>query len=73
MTDNSYTNWNAMSDEVLIDQIGHFVNHHRMKQNKTLDVLSTEAGISRSTLGLLERGETVTLATLVQSLECQIS
>jgi DNA-binding Xre family transcriptional regulator len=30
--------------------------------------LSHEAGISRSTLSLLERGETVTLATLLQVL-----
>jgi transcriptional regulator with XRE-family HTH domain len=31
-------------------------------------MLSREAGISRSTLSLLERGETVTLATLIQVL-----
>jgi transcriptional regulator with XRE-family HTH domain len=39
-----------------------------LEQNKTQDMLSREAGISRSTLSLLERGETVTLATLIQVL-----
>jgi transcriptional regulator with XRE-family HTH domain len=68
MTDISYINWDTMSDQALIEQIGLFVKHHRLEQNKTQDVLSTEAGISRSTLGLLEHGETVTLATLIQVL-----
>jgi len=39
-----------------------------MEQNKTQDVLANAAGISRSTLSLLERGETVTLATVIQVL-----
>lgn len=57
-----------MSDYALAAHIGAFVKHHRLEQNKTQDVLSHEAGISRSTLSLLERGETVTLATLIQVL-----
>lgn len=39
-----------------------------MEQNKTQEVLAKAAGISRSTLSLLERGETVTLATVIQVL-----
>jgi DNA-binding XRE family transcriptional regulator len=57
-----------MSDKALADQIGTFVKHHRLEQNKTQDELAYTAGISRSTLSLLERGETVTLATLIQVL-----
>lgn len=68
MTDQSYKNWNSMSDNALTMHIGSFVKHHRMEQNKTQDVLANAAGISRSTLSLLERGETVTLATLIQVL-----
>jgi transcriptional regulator with XRE-family HTH domain len=68
MTDISYTNWDSMSDKSLAMQIGTFIKHHRMEQNKTQDVLANTAGISRSTLSLLERGETVTLATLIQVL-----
>ncbi len=64
----SYKNWASMSDRSLSEHIGVFVKHHRMEQNKTQEVLATAAGISRSTLSLLERGETVTLATLIQVL-----
>ncbi len=68
MTDISYKNWNAMSDKALAELVGSFVKHHRIEQNKTQDVLAGAAGISRSTLSLLEKGETVTVATLIQVL-----
>jgi transcriptional regulator with XRE-family HTH domain len=68
MTDISYKNWVVMSDKALAEHIGAFIKHHRMDQNKTQDVLASAAGISRSTLSLLERGEAVTLATLIQVL-----
>jgi transcriptional regulator with XRE-family HTH domain len=68
MTDYSYKDWESMSDKALAEHIGAFIKHHRMEQNKTQDVLSNAAGISRSTLSLLERGETVTLATVIQVL-----
>ena len=68
MTDKSLSNWPAMSDKALAGQIGTFVRHHRLEQNKTQGTLAHEAGISRSTLSLLERGKTVTLATLIQVL-----
>ena len=57
-----------MSDKALIEEIGAFIKHHRLRQNKTQDSVAEEAGISRSTLSLLERGETVTLLTLIQVL-----
>lgn len=57
-----------MSDKALAEQIGAFIKHHRLVQNKTQESLAQAAGISRSTLSLLERGETVTLATLIQVL-----
>lgn len=68
MTDISYNDFDAMNDKALAKHIGDFVKHHRMEQNKTQDMLASAAGISRSTLSLLERGETVTLATLIQVL-----
>lgn len=68
MTDLSYTNWVSMNDKALAEQIGAFIHYHRLDQNKTQDKLANAAGISRSTLSLLERGETVTLATLIQTL-----
>ncbi|MFZ4102431.1 MAG: helix-turn-helix domain-containing protein [Sphingobacterium thalpophilum] len=57
-----------MSDNALSKQIGAFIKHQRMEQNKTQNIVAEAAGISRSTLSLLERGETVTLATLIQVL-----
>lgn len=68
MTDKSFINRASMSDKAVAEQIGAFIRHHRMEMNKTQDTLAAEAGISRSTLSLLERGETVTLATLIQVL-----
>lgn len=66
MTEN--TNWTSMSDQALAAYIGAFVRHHRLEQNRTQDALAHAAGISRSTLSLLERGQTVTLPTLIQVL-----
>lgn len=68
MNDISFNKWNSMSDQSLAIHIGNFIKHHRLGQNKTQDALSHAAGISRSTLSLLERGEPVTLATLIQVL-----
>lgn len=57
-----------MSDKAIVQFIGAFIRHHRMEQNRTQEELAKAAGISRSTLSLLERGETVTVATLIQVL-----
>ena len=68
MSNISYNNWSSMSDTALSETIGAFVKHHRLQQNKTQKEVSKAAGISRSTLSLLERGETVTVSTLIQVL-----
>lgn len=68
MTDKSFKEWASMSDKALAETVGSFVKYHRMVQNKTQDELASAAGISRSTLSLLERGETVTVTTLIQVL-----
>jgi len=68
MTDKAFKYCPSMSDKALVGYIGSFVKHHRMEQNKTQEELATAAGISRSTLSLLERGETVTVTTLIQVL-----
>ncbi|MEQ6118338.1 helix-turn-helix transcriptional regulator [Reichenbachiella sp. MALMAid0571] len=68
MNDNSYTDWNSMSDKALIRMIGTFIQHHRLNQNKSQSDIAKAADISRSTLSLLERGEKVTLNSLIQVL-----
>ncbi len=57
-----------MSDKALTEHVGRFVKEKRLEQNKTQAILAHAAGISRSTLSLLEKGETVTLQTLIQVL-----
>ena len=68
MSDKAYIQWRSMSDIALSKVIGEFVKHHRLKQNKTQNDVAIDAGISRSTLSLLERGETVTIITLLKIL-----
>jgi transcriptional regulator with XRE-family HTH domain len=68
MNEYSFNNWVSMSDKALAETIGAFVKHHRTEQNKTQNELSAAAGISRSTLSLLERGDSVTVTTLIQVL-----
>lgn len=60
--------YNGLSDIQILDKIGAFVKAERIAQQKSQEQLSTEAGISRSTLSLLERGEKVNLITLIQVL-----
>ncbi len=68
MNDNSYTDWVSMSDKSLIKTIGAFAKHHRLNQNKSQSEVAKAAGISRSTLSLLERGEKIALNSLIQVL-----
>ncbi|UZD24091.1 helix-turn-helix transcriptional regulator [Algoriphagus halophytocola] len=60
--------YSTLSDLQIIRQIGDFVKAERVQQQKSQEQLSKEAGISRSTLSLLERGEKVNLITLIQVL-----
>ena len=68
MNDKQYTKWIAMSDIALLQTIGAFVKQHRLSQNKTQEEVAGAANISRSTLSLLEKGEAVTIPTLLQVL-----
>jgi len=68
MNDKSYINWHALSDTALIETIGKFIQHHRLNQNKSQGEVARDAGISRSTLSLLERGEKVSLISVLQVL-----
>lgn len=68
MNEFSYKIWPSMSDEALIQAIGSFVQHQRLNQNRSQDEVAKAAGISRSTLSLLERGEKVSLGSLLRVL-----
>ncbi|RAI88019.1 helix-turn-helix domain-containing protein [Algoriphagus yeomjeoni] len=60
--------YKQLSDLGILQKLGDFVKHHRMEQNRSQEQLAKEAGVSRSTLSLLERGEKVNLITLIQVL-----
>lgn len=68
MTDNSYIKLAASSDTALMKELGTFIKHNRLQQNKTQDELAREAGIVRSTLSLCERGENISLLIFIQLL-----
>ena len=68
MSDASYTDWTSMSDRALINTVGHFIRHNRLSQNKTQGIVARDAGISRSTLSLIERGEKISLSSLIKIL-----
>jgi len=68
MNDLSYNNWYAMSDLDIHRTLGSFIKSHRLEQNISQTDLASRAGISRSTLSLLERGENVALSTLIQAM-----
>lgn len=68
MNEKSYVNWNEMSDKSLMETIGKFIKFHRLNQNKSQNQIASIAGISRSTLSLLERGEKVRIDSIIQVL-----
>ncbi len=68
MNDLSYKNWDSFSDKNLLEKIGHFIQSNRINQNKSQNQVAIEAGISRSTLSLLERGEKVRIDSFIQVL-----
>jgi transcriptional regulator with XRE-family HTH domain len=68
MNDKSYKEWQILSDKSILETIGNFIRSHRLKQNKSQEQVALAAGISRSTLSLLERGDKVRIDSLIQVL-----
>jgi transcriptional regulator with XRE-family HTH domain len=64
----SYSNFKSASDSHYLKLVGKFIKHHRVQLNLSQNETASRAGISRSTLSLLERGQTVRLDTLIQIL-----
>lgn len=59
-------NYKANSDKSILDKIGEFVKHSRLKTNKTQAQLAADAGINRSTLIVLENGGGANMLTFIQ-------
>jgi transcriptional regulator with XRE-family HTH domain len=64
----SYKITQNLSDKAILELIGRFIKKTRLRQGWSQDQVAQRAGMSRSTLSLLERGEPVTLLTLIQVL-----
>lgn len=58
----------AFSDTAILRNIADFVKQTRLFQNKTQQQLADEAGINRSTLAQLEKGNNFSVITLIEVL-----
>jgi transcriptional regulator with XRE-family HTH domain len=60
--------WYSMSDKGILILIGQFIQESRLQQNKTQQQVADFAGINRSTVGQIEKGNGGTLLSLLQVL-----
>lgn len=65
---NTNKKYTQMSDGSIVAQIGKFIKHTRVQQNKTQAQLAEMAGLNRWTLSQIENGESITLSSLIQIL-----
>lgn len=68
MTENYDIDYDAMNDERLISLVGNFIKHHRIEKNIDQADLAKDAGISRSTLSLMENGKPVMFPSIIRVL-----
>lgn len=68
MNDMSYNKIYAQSDEAIVMQLCGFLKKTRIEQKLSQQQLATNAGISRSTLSLIERGTAPSMDTLIKLL-----
>jgi len=68
MMETSNILWQAMNDGAIVENIGTFIKHCRLEQNKTQSQLAFEAGINRSTVVLFESGKSFGLLTMIRLL-----
>ena len=66
--ENSSTNWVQLSDLAIVKQIGDYIRHTRLQQNKTQTDLAEKSGLNRSTISQIEKGDSITLSSLIQIL-----
>ena len=55
--ENININWNELSDNAVLEQIGRFVQQSRLHQNKSQQQVADAAGVNRSTLSQIENGK----------------
>lgn len=57
-----------MSDITIVNSIGSYIKHHRLAQNKTQAQIATAAGVNRWTVSQIEKGNAISLLSLIQIL-----
>lgn len=60
------------TDSNLVAEIGKYIKHHRLRQNKTQEDLATHSGVKRLTLSKIENGgafNAITMIKLFRSLD----
>lgn len=65
---NTNKNWKAMTDAAIIREIGAYIKHQRLQQNKTQATIARQAGLNRWTISQVENGEAISLQSLIQIL-----
>lgn len=60
--------WYRMSDPAILEILGNFIQKTRLSRNKTQQAVSEIAGINRSTLVQIEKGNGSTLLSFIQVL-----
>ena len=60
--------WVAMTDDAILKQIGQFLKSQRILKNKTQAQIAEASGVNRYTIGKIEKGDSVTLSTMIQVL-----
>ena len=58
--------WHGMSDKAIIRDIGKRIRQMRLNKNISQKTLSEKIGIHRVTLSKIERGQQISLLTLIQ-------
>ncbi|TXF78860.1 helix-turn-helix domain-containing protein [Chryseobacterium sp.] len=66
MNDLSYNS--GTSDNLILREIGNFIKSKRIDKNMTQDEVAKRAAVSRSTLSLAERGESIAITNLLKIL-----
>ena len=68
-SENNSTNWDSMSNQAIVTELGINLRKIRVSQKLTQENLARQAGLSRSAIYELENGKTATsLITIVQVL-----
>lgn len=62
------SNWYGLSDRAILELLGTFIRNTRLGRNKTQEEVAEAAGINRSTLVQIEKGNGGTMLSFIQVL-----